>query len=106
LEARRRALIARSDEQRAALAGQVDRMGRRLGVADAVITTARRIHKNRALVGAAAVGLLLIPGGTRKWVRNLLWAAPILVEGYRFVRAIGDPNRRQPEVASKLLGRS
>jgi len=72
LAARRRALIARSDEHRAALVGTVGDLRGEIAAVDAVIATVRRLHRHRVLVGAAAVGLLLARRSARKRFRNLL----------------------------------
>ena len=87
---RRRALIDRSDRDRAALAATFRSLERQLAVADVIVSTVRRVNRHRALVGAAAAVLILAPLAARTWVRRAMWVLPIIIEGYRAAKGFRD----------------
>lgn len=96
---RRMALIERSDRNRDALAATVVGLERRFAVAELVVATVRRLHGNRGLVGAAALGLIFAPLAARRWARRALLLAPLALEGYRIARGLGEARRREPPPA-------
>jgi hypothetical protein len=90
LAERRRALLVRSDEDRAALAAVFGGLERKFAVADTVVKTARRLGRHRALVGAAGLFMVFAPFAFRSWMRRALWLVPLALEGYRAARARDD----------------
>ena len=96
LAERRHALIAEADRHRAALAKTVNGVGAEIAIADAVILTVGRVHRHRTLLGAVAVGLILAPAASRKWVRLVMWMAPLALEGYRLVKVLGGTRPAAP----------
>ena len=84
LAARRKALIAGSDRDRAEFVAIFGGIENKLG--DAVVAGARRLHRHRFLVGAAGVVMLLAPFVFRSWIRRVMWLAPLALEGYRAVK--------------------
>ena len=86
LAARRKALIAGSDRGRAEFAAIFGGIENKLGVAEAVVAGARRLHCHRFLVGAAGVFMLVAPFAFRNWIRRVMWIAPLALEGYRAVK--------------------
>ncbi len=82
---RRLALVARSDENRAALAVVFGSLERRLAIAEVVVATARRINRHRVLIGALAVGLIIAPRTLRKWMRRAMGVLPFAIEAYRAI---------------------
>ena len=100
LAERRRELVARSDVHRADLAGIMDDLESRTVLLDIAVSTARRVHRHRVLVGAAAVGLVLAPLAARSWIRRVLWAAPLVLEGYHVFKALRDVRHGRPSGAA------
>ena len=96
LAVRRRDLVARSDENRAALGVVFNGLERRFGIAEVVVSIARRIHRHRFLVGAVAVFLLAAPGGARTWIRRARGWLPLVVEGYRLFRSRDEKRGASP----------
>jgi hypothetical protein len=92
LAERRKTLIAGSDRRRAEFAAIFGGIEYKLGVAEAVVAGARRLHRHRFLVGAAGVVMLLAPA-YRSWVRRVMWLAPLALEGYRTVKAHAEERR-------------
>jgi len=90
---RRKALIDRSDRERAELAAIFGGPESKLAVVETVVATARRVHRHRLLVGAAGLLMILAPLAARSWVRRILWLVPVALEGFRVVRAFGDSRR-------------
>lgn len=91
---RRTALVARSDQNRDALIATVGGLENQFAIAEMVVATARRLHWNRGLVGAVALGLLVAPAAARQWVRRALWLAPLVLEGFRMARNTGEARHR------------
>ena len=83
LAERRREIIVACDTDRDALASSFTGMERELRIADRIVSVARTMNRHRALVGAAAAGLLLAPAVTRKWIKKLSGWLPVVIEGYR-----------------------
>jgi len=90
---RRKALIDRSDRERAELAAIFGGIESKLAVVETVVATARRVHRHRLLVGAAGVFVILAPLAARSWIRRVLWLAPVALEGFRVVKAFGESRR-------------
>jgi hypothetical protein len=96
LAERRQALIVRSDQERDEVAGIFGGFERKLAVVETVIATARRLHRHRALVGAAAVGLVFAPLAARKWLGRAIWLVPLALEGHRLARDLDEERRTSP----------
>lgn len=96
LAERRKALIARSDDERAELAAIFGGIENKLGFAEVVVASARRLHRHRFLVGAAGVFMLLSPITTRIWIRRAIWLVPVVLEGYRAVKSRAAARRESP----------
>lgn len=96
LAERRKALVARSDRGRAEFGAIFGGIENRLGVAEVVVASARRLHRHRFLVGAAGVFVLLAPFTFRSWIRRVMWLAPLAVEAYRTVKAHAGARRGSP----------
>lgn len=90
---RRSEIIARCEENRAALAAAFGGVQRELRVADLVVSAARGVGRNKLVVGMAAAGLILAPVITKKWIRRAVWWLPIAVEGYKIVHTLRDSRR-------------
>lgn len=89
LAERRKALVARSDRERAELAALFGGIENRMWLVDTVVAGARRVGRNRFLVGAAGVLLVLAPIAARSWLRRAVWLLPVVIEGYRAVKSRG-----------------
>jgi hypothetical protein len=87
LAERRKALLARSDQDRAGMASIFNGLERKFAVAEAVVATARGLSSHRALAGAAGLLLVLAPFAFRSWMRRALWLVPLVVGGYRAVKS-------------------
>jgi hypothetical protein len=96
LAGRRRDLVARSDENRVAIAAVTSHLERRLAVAEVVVNVARRLHRHRFLIGAVAVFLLATPGGARKWIRRATGFLPLVMEGFRLFRSRNESRDASP----------
>jgi hypothetical protein len=83
---RRQALVAQSDQDRAALAAVFGGLERRFAIAEVALSTARRINRHWVLVGAVAVGLIFVPRSARKWVRRAMGLWPLVAAGYRLFK--------------------
>jgi hypothetical protein len=69
---------------------------REIAVADALVETARRVHRHRFLVVGFAAGMVLAPVAALKWLRRAMLLAPLVLEGYQLVRALGGARRAPP----------
>jgi UDP-N-acetyl-D-mannosaminuronic acid transferase (WecB/TagA/CpsF family) len=90
---RRKALVDRSDQQRAELTAIFGGIERKLSVVETVVAAARRVHRHRLLVGAGGVFLILAPLAARSWMRRILWLFPLALEGFRVARAFAESRR-------------
>lgn len=90
---RRSALLARSDQDRAALAAIVGGLERKFAVAEVVVATARGLNRHRALIGAAGVGLVFAPAAFRNRIRRALWLVPLALSAYRALRSHAQTRR-------------
>jgi hypothetical protein len=86
LAQRRMALVARADQDRAALVESFSGIQRRLVVAETVVSTVRRMRRNRALLGAIAVFGIVAPLAARKWIRRASFFLPLVIGGVRLAR--------------------
>ncbi|HET6348588.1 MAG TPA: hypothetical protein VFH88_05830 [Candidatus Krumholzibacteria bacterium] len=86
LALQRAALVARSDRNRTEVAGLFGDIRHRLAIAETVVDVARRVRRNRSLVGAITVFTLLAPITARAWLRRAVWMVPLIVEGIRLAR--------------------
>ena len=84
---RRAALVAESDQNRAAVAESFGAIERRLAVAELVVATARRIHRHRAVIGAVAAWLIIAPRSARSWIGRASALMPFVIEGVRLFRS-------------------
>lgn len=82
---RRRALVARSDLDRAALVAELSRIRRSAAILEAGVAFAQRVKHHRLLLGAATVWSVLAPVAARTWIGRLTWGLPLAIE---FVRAV------------------
>ena len=94
LASRRAALVAESDQHRAAVAASFGAIERRLALAELVVATARRIHRYRIVIGAIAGWLIVAPRSARTWIVRASTLMPFVVEGVRLFRA------REPDGAA------
>jgi hypothetical protein len=85
---RRMALVAQSQENRAAMGAAFDDLERRFAVAERVVSVARGIGRHRAAVGAAALFTVFAPRSARTWVRRAFALLPLVIAGYRLVRSL------------------
>ena len=95
LAQQRATLVAESDQHRAALAASFDDVERRMWVVERVVHVARVVHKHRAIVGAVAVALVLLPRSARPKIRRAVQVVPLAVELIRMFWS-----RRKRESAS------
>lgn len=93
LAERRKALIARSDQQRAELTMVFGGIERRFVAMEVVAAGARRLYRHRVLIGAVGTFVVLGPAATRSWFRKALWVAPLALKGYRRMKARADARR-------------
>ena len=96
---RRRDLVARCERQRTELATLFGRLERKYAAADAIVATARRWQRDRFLVPAAAVLLILAPAVARGWIRRAIWLAPLALHAFRLAKAPREAGRPSPTVA-------
>ncbi|HXV12787.1 MAG TPA: hypothetical protein VEC56_01145 [Candidatus Krumholzibacteria bacterium] len=96
LAERRQALLARSDQNRAGIASIFDGLERKLAVAEVLVATARGLSRYRALVGAAGVFMVFAPRAFRSRLRRAMWLVPLVVGGYRAVKAHGEARDDSP----------
>ena len=87
LAARREALVARSQAQRAVLAAATAQLRGSLGFAERVFGVARRIHAHPLLAGAV-VGVLLFarPFRALRWISNGLAAYAAFKQARQLLR--------------------
>lgn len=97
LRERRLAIVAACDQDRAEVAQAFGGIQRELHVADRVVAFVQRINGNRAVMGIAAVGLVLAPVFARKWIRRAAWWLPVAIQGYRIIRQSSQSKRRKRE---------
>jgi hypothetical protein len=97
LDERRKALLVRSESDRAGLASIVGGLERKFAVAEAVVATARGLSRHRALVSAAGVFLVVAPLAFRSWIRRAMWLVPLAIGGYRAWKAHDDARGEFPE---------
>jgi hypothetical protein len=90
LAERRREIIAACNADRDAIAESLMGMEKELRVADGIVSVARTMNRHRAMVGAAAAGLLLAPAFTRKWIGKVSGWLPLVSEGYRMFKKLRD----------------
>ena len=90
---RREALIARSDEERAALGAAFVGIERKFVFVEAGFAAVRRVNRRRALLGAAAAWMVLAPLSARLWIGRLSWWLPLATEGYRLVTSFAGARR-------------
>ncbi len=101
---RRKALIARCDEQRDELGAIVNEIENKIALAETVVAAAHGLHRHRALVGAAGAFMILGPVSARSWVRRALWLIPVAIEGYRGIRAHQTTRRHDPSPQTDTAG--
>lgn len=94
LAARRQELAARCDRERRALAVAGGTVERKLAIVDLGFSTARRIHRHRAVLGAVAVWSVLAPASARRWIGRLGWWVPLGLEAVRLGRWVADGRGR------------
>jgi hypothetical protein len=95
---RRKALLARSEENRAELGVIVGGLERKFAVADAVVAAARKLSRYRGLIGAAGLFLILKPVAARKWVRRATWLLPLALQAFRMFKGHDEEPRARPDV--------
>ena len=93
LRERRLALVAACDQDRLDVAGEFGAMQRELHVSDKIVSIAQRVSRNRAVIGALAVGLIAVPALTRKWIRRAAWWLPIAIQGLRIIHSARNERR-------------
>ncbi len=93
---RRAALVAHSDQNRAALSASFGEIERRLAFGEIVVATARTFNRHRALLGAAAAWMVFAPRSARKWLRLGIGLAPVVVAGYRLFRSTREAREAPP----------
>lgn len=95
---RRKALLARSDQNRAELGTIFGGLERKFAVAERVVAAARGLSRHRALFGAAGVSLILVPLASKTWLRRVMWAVPLALQVYRTVKSHSEERRTPPDV--------
>jgi len=95
LRERRLAVIAACDDDRRDLADAFAGLQHELRIADKIVSVMQGLNRNRAVIGALAVGLVVAPVFARKWIRRASWWLPILIQGYRIIRQSSSGNRRR-----------
>jgi hypothetical protein len=93
LRERRLAVIALCDDDRRDVADAFLGLQHELRVADKIVSVAQGLNRNRVVMGALAVGLVVAPVFARKWIRRASWWLPIVIQGYRVIRQSSRPER-------------
>ncbi len=88
--ARRLALVAQSEANRAALTSTMDEVEHKLAIAERVVSVARRIHRHRGILGAVAAWLIFAPKSARTWISRASVFLPFAIEGYRAWKSRND----------------
>jgi hypothetical protein len=94
LRERRLGLVARSDDDRNALAGTFGGVEKQFHVVDMLVSVVQRVNRHRAILGLVAGGLILTPVVTKRWVRRASWLLPLAIAVFREMRSTRESRRR------------